>query len=181
MKDRFCQYEAKRRIAKTFPLTRVLFAAWAVLALAACQEATGPGDFLPGLTISTPETIHFTSNLPGGSNQIVVPVTITNGSDKTLNLAYCGEQLERISIVGWRTVYSPVCLATVHSLPPITAGTSLTFSFYASDTPPRYEGFHFTDSPNVYRVRLALWIVDSGASQPLPREASVTNPFKVEQ
>jgi hypothetical protein len=146
----------------------------------ACQNATGPSDFLPGLTIRAPETVHFTSNAPGASNQIVVPVTITNASDRTLDFAYCGGQLERITIPVWREVFSPVCLQ-VHTLPPIPGGTSLDFNFYASDTPPGDEGFRFTDSPNVYRVRVALWIVESGASQPLPREASVTNPFKVEQ
>jgi hypothetical protein len=136
---------------------------------------------LPGLTIRAPETVHFTFNSPADRNEIVVPVTITNGSDKTLNLGFCSEELERISLPGWETVYAPICLAVVHALPPIPAGTSLDFNFYASDTPPEYGGFRFTESPNVYRVRLALWIVEGGASQPLPREASVTNAFKVEQ
>jgi hypothetical protein len=148
--------------------------------IVACHDATGPSDFLPGLTIRAPETVHFTFNSPGNRNEIIVPVTITNGSDKALDLAYCSVELERISIPGWKTVYSPVCIGVAQTLPPIPAGTSLDFNFYASDTPPQYEGFRFTDSPNVYRVRLGLWIVDGGASQPLPPEARVTNAFKVE-
>ena len=155
--------------------------AFFTLALGACEDATGPSDYLPGLTIRAPETVHYTFNSRGNRNEIVVPVTITNGSDKTLNLAYCTEELERISIPGWTTVYSPVCIGVAQTLPPIPAGTSLDFNFYASDTPPEYDGFRFTDSPNVYRVRLGLWIVDGGASQPLPAEARVTNAFKVEQ
>ena len=149
--------------------------------LGACHDATGPSSVLPGLSIRAPETVHFTFNAPGNRNEIVVPVTITNGSDKTLNLGYCSEELERISLPDWKTVYSPICLAVVRLLPPIPAGTSLDFNFYASDTPSQYEGFRFTDSPNVYRVKLLLWIVENGASQLLPRHASVTNPFKVEE
>ena len=154
--------------------------ACATLAISGCQDSTSPGDFLPGLSIRTgAETIHFASF--GGGNRITVPITVTNNSDKTLNLAYCSESLERFSLRGWTMVYSPVCLqANVQTLPPIPVGTSLTFDFYAYDNPQQYPGFRFTDSPNVYRVRLGLWIVDNGTSQPLPGDASVTNSFRVE-
>jgi len=153
--------------------------ACAALAIQGCQEATSPGDILPGLTIRTgAETIHF---VPSGSgNRITVPITLTNNSDKTLSLAYCSESLERFSVRGWGMVYAPICLANLQTLPPIPVGTSLTFNFYAYDTPQQYPGFRFTDSPNFYRVRLGLWVVDNGMSQPLPRDASVTNPFNVE-
>jgi hypothetical protein len=178
------KYRLGQRGAQLFGPTglwRIVSVCCFAFTIVACHDATGPSDFLPGLTIRAPETVHFTFNSPADRNEIVVPVTITNGSDKTLNLGYCSEELERISIPAWETVYSPICLAVVHTLPPIPAGTSLDFNFYASDTPPQYEGFRFTDSPNVYRVRLGLWIVEGGASQPLPPEARVTNAFKVEQ
>jgi hypothetical protein len=181
MTDSFRQSSRKRRNRTALRSILSGVVASFTLTLGACHDATGPSDVLPGLTIRTPETVHFTFNSPGDRNEIIVPVTITNGSGKTLNLGYCSEELERISVPGWKSVYSPICLAVVRTLPPIPAGTSLTFNFYASDTPPQYEGFRFTDSPNVYRVRVALWIVEGGASQPLPRDASVTNPFKVEQ
>lgn len=148
------------------------------LAITGCQDSMGPGDFLPGLTIRTDaETIHF---VPwGGLNRIAVPITLTNNSDKTLNLAFCGETLERFSIREWTMVYAPVCVANLQTLPPIPVGTSLTFDFHAHDG-NQAPAFRFTDSPNVYRVRLALWVVDNGVSQPLPRDASVTNSFRVE-
>jgi hypothetical protein len=180
MTSSFCQSSRKHR--NPTALRSLLSGAIAsfTLTLGACQDATGPSHVLPGLTIRAPETVHFTFNSPADRNEIVVPVTITNGSEKTLNLGYCSEELERISLPGWKTVYLPICLAVVRMLPPIPGGTSLDFNFYASDTPSQYEGFRFTDSPNVYRVRLGLWIVDGGASQPLPPEARVTNAFKVE-
>ena len=153
--------------------------ACAALAITACQEATSPGDVLPGLSIRTDaETIHFAPS--GGQNLIMVPITLTNNSDKTLNLGYCSESLERFTLRGWGMVYAPVCLAVVKTLPPIPAGTSLAFNFFAYDAPQQSPGFRFTDSPNIYRVRLALWIVDNGTSQPLPGDASVSNSFYVE-
>src|SRR5687767_6618885 len=130
----------------------------AALAITGCQDPTSPGDFLPGLSIRTDaETIHFVPS--GGANRITVPITVTNNSDKTLNLGYCTESLEQFSLRGWARVYAPICLAVAMMLPPIPAGTSLTFDFHAYDTPRQYPGFRFTDSPNVYRVSLGLWIV----------------------
>jgi hypothetical protein len=153
--------------------------AFAAIAITGCKDATGPDDFLPGLSIQTgAETIHFVST--GFANGITVPITVTNNSDKTLSLAFCSETLERLSVRGWESVFSPVCVAVLQALPPIPAGTSHTFNWTAYDTPPGYSGFRFTDSPNVYRVRLGLWIVDGLGGQPLPREASVTNAFNVE-
>jgi hypothetical protein len=170
----------KTKRGQSFPVCRQLtlgLIASAALTFSGCQDATGPGDFLPGLSIRTSaETIHF---VPFGSaNRITVPITVTNNSNKALDLVYCSELLERFSVNGWETVYFPFC--TLQTLPPIPVGTSLTFNFHASDTPQQYSGFRFTDSPNVYRVSLGLWIVENGTSHPLPRAASVTNSFRVE-
>jgi hypothetical protein len=149
------------------------------LAITGCQDATSPGDILPGLSIRTDaETVHFVPF--GGANRITVPITVTNNSNKALDLAYCGERLERFVLRGWVMVYAPICLADLQTLPPIPVGTSLTFNFNAYDDSGTYTGFRFTDSPNVYRVRLTLWMVENGTAQPLPREASVTNSFRVE-
>ncbi|HMF86635.1 MAG TPA: hypothetical protein VK575_01055 [Gemmatimonadaceae bacterium] len=153
--------------------------ALAAFGISGCRDAISPGDILPGLSIRTgAETIHFVS--AGFANQITVPITVTNNSDKTLSLAFCSESLERFSFRGWERVFSPVCIAAVQTLPPIPAGTSYTFNWSAYDTPPGYSGFRFTDSQNVYRVHLGLWIVDDLGGEQLPREASVTNAFKVE-
>jgi hypothetical protein len=153
--------------------------ACAVLAITACQDATSPGDFLPGLSIRTDaETIHFVPF--GGANLITVAITVTNHSDKTLNLAYCGEVLERFTVQGWVMVYAPVCIASLQTLPPIPVGTSLAFTVHAYDGSGQNPGFRFTDSPNVYRVTLSLWMVEDGRAEPLPRDARATNPFYVE-
>ncbi len=155
------------------------FIAVAALGISGCRDATSPADILPGLSIRTgAETIHFVPS--GVGNQITVPITLTNNPNKTLSLAYCSESLERFSLRGWAMVYAPICLANLQTLPPIPVGTSLTFDFYAYDGSGQYTGFRFTDSPNVYRVRLGLWIVDILRSEPLPGDASVTNPFTVE-
>jgi hypothetical protein len=151
----------------------------AALAIASCDDATAPGDILPGLAIRTgAETIHYVPI--GGANRITVPVTVTNHSSKTLNLAYCGEALERLGLRGWTLVYAPVCLANVQTLPPIPVGTSLTFDFYAYDASGPDPSFRFSDSPNVYRVSLSLYVVEDGRVQPLPIAARVTNSFYVE-
>jgi hypothetical protein len=170
----------RRQSSRLFRHIGVGMTACAALANTGCQDPTSPGDFLPGLSIRTDaETIHFVPS--GERNQITVPITITNNSDKTLSLSYCSESLERFSVRGWATVFSPICLlADLHTLPPIPVGTSLTFNFSAWDTPPQYPGFRFTDSQNVYRVRVGLWIVDTIGGQPVPRGSNITNPFNVE-
>lgn len=153
--------------------------ALAAFGISGCRDAISPGDILPGLSIRTgAETIHFVS--AGFANQITVPITVTNNSDKTLSLGFCSESLERFSFRGWESVFSPVCVGILQTLPPIPAGTSHTFNWSAYDTPPDRSGFRFADSPNVYRVRLGLWIVNDLGGEQLPREASVTNSFKVE-
>ena len=155
------------------------FMVCAALGLQGCQDSTGPRDSLPGLSIRTgAETIHFVPS--GGANHITVPITLTNNSNKALNLSWCSESLERFSLRGWAMVYSPVCLANLQTLPEIPVGASLTFDFHAWDTPQQYPGYRFTDSPNFYRVRLGLWIVDILRSEPVPADASVTNAFAVE-
>ena len=144
-----------------------------------CRDATSPNDILPGLSIRTgAETIHFVNF--GGANRITVPVTVTNNSNKALNLAYCGEVLERLSLRGWTSVYAPICLASVQTLPPIPVGTSLSFDFHAQDGSGPEPSFRFSDSPNVYRVNLLLFVVEDGRAQPLPVDARVTNSFYVE-
>ena len=148
------------------------------LTASGCRDATSPDDILPGLSIRTgSETIHFVTF--GGANRITVPVTVTNNSNKTLNLAYCGEVLERLSLRGWTLVYAPICLAVVQTLPPIPVGTSLTFDFHAHDASGPEPRFSFSDSPNVYRVNLLLYVVEDGRVQTLPVDARVTNPFYV--
>ena len=151
----------------------------AALASTGCQDATGPGDSLPGLSIRTDaETIHFVPF--GRANRITVPITVTNNSEKTVSLAYCGEVLERFTVRGWVMAYAPFCLANIQTLPPIPVGTSLAFTVYAYDGSGHDQGFRFTDSPNVYRVTLSLWVIEDGTTQPLPRDARATNPFYVE-
>lgn len=153
--------------------------ACAALAIAGCDEATGPSDILPGLSIRTAaKTIHFVPF--GGANRITVPVTVTNHSNKTLDLAYCGEALERLVLRGWTLVYAPFCVQSAQTLPPIPVGTSLTFDFHAADASGPDPNFRFSDSPNVYRVRLSLYVVENGRAEPLPVAARVTNSFSVE-
>ena len=155
--------------------------AWTALAILGCQDSTGPDDFLPGLSIRTDaDTIHFVPFGAGGANLITVPITVTNNSVKTLDLAYCGEVLERFTLRGWVMVYAPICIANYQPLPPIPAGTSLALIVHAFDASGPDPGFRFTDSPNVYRVALSLWIVEDGMARPLPRDARATNPFSVE-
>jgi hypothetical protein len=170
----------RRQSSRLFRQIGVGLTAVAALAITGCQDATGPDDILPGLSVQTgAETIHFVPS--GERNSITVPITITNNSDKTLSLSYCSESLERFSPRGWATVFLPVCtLANLHTLPPIPAGTSLTFNFSAWDTPPQYPGFRFTDPQNLYRVRVGLWIVDTLGGEPVPRGSNITNPFNVE-
>jgi hypothetical protein len=155
-------------------------AALITLAIAGCQDVTSPDDILPGLSIRTDaETIHFEQF--SGANRITVPITVTNNSDVTLNLGYCGEVLERFTIRGWVMAYAPVCMAaSVQPLPPIPPGTSLALTVHAYDASGPEPRFRFTDSPNIYRVNLALWMVVAGTFHPLPTEARVTNPFYVE-
>jgi hypothetical protein len=168
-----------RQSATVFRQIGIGLTACAALAITGCKDATGP-DILPGLSIQTgAETIHFVPS--GERNAITVPITITNNSAKTLSLSYCSESLERFSVGGWATVFLPICLAAnLHALPPIPAGTSLTFNFSAWDTPPQYPGFRFTDSQNVYRVRVGLWIVDTPEGKPVPQGSNITNSFNVE-
>jgi hypothetical protein len=169
----------RRQISTVVRRIAVGLSASAALAVTGCQDPTSPGDFLPGLSIRTDaETIHFVPF--GGANRITVPITVTNNSDKTLNLAYCGEALERFTVAGWVMVYMPICLANLQTLPPIPVGTSLSFNFNAYDASGPDPGFRFTDSPNAYRVTLSLWVVENGTAQPLPRDARATNPFYVE-
>jgi len=148
--------------------------------LGACHDSTGPGNAL-GLSVRTlAPTIHFTRQVPGSYNQIVVPLRITNASDKTLNLAYCSESLERFNLLGWQFVWGPVCLAQdIRTLPAIAPGSTLDYSVTVYDTAPQYEGFRFTDPANVYRVRLLFWVVDNGSSQPVSPDAGLSNPFEV--
>lgn len=149
------------------------------LAITGCGDSTSPGDILPGLSIRTgAETIHFVPF--GGANLITVPITVTNNSDKRLDLAYCGEVLERFTVRGWVMAYAPVCVASLQALPPIPVGTSLAFTVHAYDASGQNPEFRFTDSPNVYRFTLSLWMVEDGRAEPLPRDARATNPFYVE-
>lgn len=172
--------ETKRRQSATIlRKIRIGLGTCAALAIASCNDATAPGDILSGLSIRTgAETIHFVPF--GGANRITVPVTVTNHSNKTLNLAYCGEVLERLDLGGWTLVYAPFCLANVQTLPPIPVGTSLTFDFHAADGSGPEPNFRFTDSPNVYRVNLSLYVVEDGQAELLPVAARVTNSFYVE-
>lgn len=149
------------------------------LAASGCRDAISPDDILSGLSIRTgAETIHFVPF--GGANRITVPITVTNHSSKTLNLAYCGEVLERLGLSGWTSVYAPFCIQSVQTLPPIPVGTSLTFNFHAADGSGPEPSFRFSDSPNVYRVNLLLYVVENGRAEPLPVAARVTNSFYVE-
>jgi hypothetical protein len=173
----------RTRLRQSFTIVRqfgICFIASAAFGISGCRDSTGPDDTLPGLTIRTDvETIHFEPS--GSRNSITVPITLTNNSDKTLSLGFCSESLEQFRGLGWTTVFAPVCsAANVHVLPPIPPGTSLTFSFTAFDTQPPNPGFRFTDSSNVYRVRLGLWIMDGQEGEPVPPGADVTNPFNVE-
>jgi len=47
------------------------------------------------VSLVAPETIHFTTELPGGYRQIVVPVKITNATSKVINRAWCSVSMER--------------------------------------------------------------------------------------
>ena len=143
-----------------------------------CRGTTTPDDLLPGLSIRTETRIRFVPT--GGTNTITVPVTVRNNSAKTVTLGWCAEELERLSVSGWKTVYHPVCLAgQLRFLPDIPAGTSANFDFHANDTPLPYPGFRFAESPRIYRVSIGLWVLDDGTSRPLPRDVSVTNAFEV--
>ena len=149
------------------------------LTIAGCRDVTSPDNILPGLSVRTDaETIHFEQF--GSANGITVPITVTNNSDLAVSLAYCGEVLERFTIRGWEMVYAPICLASIQPLPPIPPGTSLALTVRAYDASGPDPRFRFTDSPNVYRVNLSLWMIVAGTVQPLPTEARVTNPFYVE-
>jgi len=145
-------------------------------AVMACRDSTAPA--VPGVSISAPKTIHFTSQ-PSGYHYIAVPVTITNATGKQLNLGYCSESLERFSLVRWEFVWGPICLAMVQTLPPIEPGASLTITVRAEDTTPGYPGFRFTDQANIYRVKLGLFIIEGTGGRPVPADASVSNPFEV--
>jgi hypothetical protein len=145
-------------------------------AVMACRDSTAPA--VPGLSINAPKTIHFTSQ-PSGYHYITVPVTITNATDKQLHLGYCSESLERFTLPNWRFVWGPICLAMVIVLPPIEPGASLTITVNAEDTAPGYPGFRFTDTENIYRVKLGLFFIDEGTTRPVPDDQNASNPFRV--
>jgi len=158
--------------------TQVCAFALVMAAVMACRDSTAPA--VPGLSINAPKTIHFTSQ-PSGYHYIAVPVTITNATDRELHLAYCSESLERFSRVRWEFVWGPVCLAMVIVLPPIEAGASLTITVNAEDTAPGYAGFRFTETDNIYRVKLGLFFIEAGKTRPVPDGENASNPFRVVQ
>ena len=151
--------------------------AFFVSALVACGDSTGPRG-LNGVTLSAPTTVHFTAEVPGGFRQIVVPVTITNSTAKRLNLGWCSQSLDRFTGTQWESVWSPVCLAILGVDSPIEPGTTRTISVVVGDTPPQYPGFRFTDSQNVYRVRLELVLGGDDGTAAL-RTVGASNVFEV--
>lgn len=160
--------------------SRLLSFAGAIAMLTAgiggCRDSTAPVG-LSGLSITAPQTIHFTTF--GDYRRILVPVTIRNSTNSSLNLAYCSESLERFTLPNWRSVWSPICLAALISLPTILPGTSQTIDLAAEDTPLGYAGFRFSDPENSYRARFGLFIIDGDKATPVPADAAVSNRFEV--
>lgn len=148
----------------------------AAFVVAACGDSTGPVN-LGGVRLSAPETIHFTTELPGGYRQIVVPVKITNPTSRVINRAECSESLERFNLSTWKSVWSPFCFASLVD-GPIQPGATETVSITVEDTPPQYDGWRFTDSQNDYRLRLVLYA--GGDDGTAATSASLTtNAFQV--
>ena len=174
MEDRFRQMaasQARKRIGRT-----LRFLALMMSAITACHDSTAPK--ISGLSVVAPETVHFTA-VPSGYHRIAVPVTVRNDTGQQLHLGYCSESLERFTTPNWRFVWGPICLAVVTILPPIEPGASLTITVNAEDTAPGYPGFRFTDSQNIYRVKLGLFFIEEGKTSPVPDDANASNPFQV--
>lgn len=174
MENRFRQIAASRASKRVGRSLRVL--ALMTSAAAACRDSTAPNT--SGLSIGAPETVHFTA-VPSGYHHISVPVTITNGTSQQLHLGYCSESLERFTLPNWRFVWGPICLAMVIVLPPIEPGASLTITVNAEDTAPGYPGFRFTDTDNIYRVKLGLFFIEEGKTRLVPDGKNASNPFRV--
>ena len=174
MEYRFRQIAASRAGKRVGRSLRVL--ALIMSAAAACRDSTAPN--IPGLSISAPEIVQLTAG-PSGYHHIAVPVTIRNGTGQQLHLGYCSESLERFTLPNWRFVWGPICLAMVIVLPPIEPGASLTITVNAEDTAPGYSGFRFTDTENIYRVKLGLFFIEEGKTRPVPDDQNASNPFRV--
>jgi hypothetical protein len=144
----------------------------------ACGDFTGP---IPTaeevkVRVDVVEVVVWRSEF--GSYNIMVPLTIINGSPRSLYYnGFCFSELERAEGSDWVGVGPFHCDTTKRTLSLIPADTSAKFGIGRGAGGPEPIVPDFA-KPGTYRLRIRLYL-DSRGKIPLPQEVGISNSFTI--
>jgi hypothetical protein len=124
-----------------------------VIALAGCEEATGPQSLPTGVQIRTTHDV-FPVETAGALQSVTITGNVVNDSRWILVVNYCGYSLARGGPAGGADVWTQSC-AAVNGVPiEVAPGGDLDFAVTVTET----SSFDLDGDGQVYRLRVPMFI-----------------------
>jgi hypothetical protein len=178
----------KHNVMLTVGAQRGCRASWRLLGLSvvpllfgvvlACSDATAPIPTVQEVTVRVDVAeVLVTRSEPNGYN-ITVPLTIVNGSTRSLFYnGFCFAEMERSDGGAWTAVGFFRCDPATDTLRMIPPDSSGTFGYGQSANGPDPIVPDFAQS-GTYRLRVRLYLDNRGRNQ-LPNDFGISNPFTI--
>ena len=151
-----------------------------VIALAGCEEATGPQSLPTGVQIRTTHGV-FPVETAGASESVTITAKVVNDSRWILVVNHCGYSLARGGPAGWADVWTQSCAAVDGAPIEVRPGGDLDLAVTVTET----SSFDFDAGAQVYRLRVPMFIkagVPFGEKAfELERDAPLSNSFLLQR